>query len=351
MNEVPLTESIFMLLVNNYNAYFISIFDSLMDSFGVFFRGIMVLYTVFIGYMYMTNRDEGAKLLKSYLLVAMFYTFVMETDLYMYTVYEPFMSMVEDLSTFFLQGKVYSSVFATLDDLAIKFIVKSADLWPSGSWWPSDYIFAIVGYVALYGFFFTMIFAFLAIYVISFFSMCLFLLLGGIFILLGCIDKTRSMFFAWLKNLLQFAFTIIFASIILGITSDGVMNSIDDLGRLDVNNFLTVEFFGFIGWCAITIVLFLKSADFAAGLTGTIAGSTVALAGGMARAGGLTASAAGLAATGAAGAGALSAHGALLSAQGGVAGASHLAGRFGMSRTGAVAGNALELLKAMRGIK
>jgi hypothetical protein len=118
-----------------------------------------------------------------------------------------------------------------------------------------------------------------------------------------------------------------------------------------VNNFLTVEFFGFIGWCAITIVLFLKSADFAAGLTGTIAGSTVALAGGMARAGGLTASAAGLAATGAAGAGALSAHGALLSAQGGVAGASHLAGRFGMSRTGAVAGNALELLKAMRGIK
>jgi hypothetical protein len=104
-----------------------------------------------------------------------------------------------------------------------------------------------------------------------------------------------------------------------------------------VNNFLTVEFFGFIGWCAITIVLFLKSADFAAGLTGTIAGSTAGIAAGMAKAGGLTAA-------GTAGAGALSAHG-------GLAGAGYLAGKVGMHRTAAGAENALQMLKRMRGIK
>lgn len=337
MIETSLTESIFMVLVSNYNTYFFNIFDNLMDSFGIFFRAMMVLYTVFTGYVWMTARDDSQAIVKSFFLVAMFYTLVMETDLYMDTVYMPFMGMVEDISTFFLQGKAYASVFVTLDQLVDGFIAKSAALWPSGSWWPSDYIFAIIGFVALYGFFFTMIFAFLAVYVISFFSMCLFLLLGGIFILLGTIDKTRSMFFAWLKNLLQFAFTIIFASIILGIASDGVMNSIDDLGRLDVNNLLTPDFFGFIGWCALTIVLFLKSSDFAAGLTGTIAGGTAGIAGGMARAGGLTAA-------GLAGGGALSAHG-------GLAGAGYLAGKAGMDRTAAFTENALERLKRMRGIK
>lgn len=332
-----LTEGIFMVMAGNFNAYFSSVHGLIMESFGLFFRGIMTLYTIFIGYMYMTNKNEGEKLLKSYFLIAMFYLFVLETDAYAHGVYLPFIRFVENITSAFLGGENASSIFKTLDAVTVKFIQKSSALWPSGSWNPVDYIFAVVGYITLYAFFFTMVFAFLVIYVISYFSMCLFLLIGGIFILLGCIDKTRSMFFAWLKNLMQFAFTIIMASISLGVVSEGILESISTLGRLDINNFLTIDFFGFLGWCALGIVLFLKSADWAAGLTGTIAGSTAGIAGGMAKAGGLTAA-------GTAGAGALG-------AQGGLAGAGYLAGKLGMSRTQAAAGSALEMLKKMRGIK
>ncbi|MBI9095266.1 MAG: type IV secretion system protein [Sphaerochaeta sp.] len=337
MAESSLTEGIFMILVNNYNTYFFHIYDDLMANFGIFFRTMMVLYTVLIGYMWMTNKENSRAFIKSWFLIAIFYTLVMESNAYMNTVYSPFIGLVEDISTYFLQGTSYTSVFASLDELAVKFIQTTGSLWPSGINWPWDYALAVIGFVALYVFFFVMVFAFLAVYAISYFSICLFLLLGGVFILLGTIEHTKSMFFAWLKNLLQHAFTIIFASIILGVTSDGVLNSINDLEQLDMNNIFSLKFVGFIGWCAINTVLFLKSADFAAGLTGTIAGSTAGLAGGMAKAGGLTAA-------GTAGAGALGAHG-------GLAGAGYLAGKAGMTRTQAMAGNALEMLKKKRGIK
>lgn len=161
----------------------------------------------------------------------------------------------------------------------------------------------LVAVVVLYFVFFTMFFAFLTIYCISYFSMCLFFLVGGIFILFGTIKQTRGLFFAWLRNLFQHGVTIVFASISLGLSFQGVSAAIKRLGMLDAANIFTFDYFSLIAWCLITLALILKSPDFAAGLTSTMAGSTAGIAGAMSTAGGAGAAAlAGASGAGAAGA-------------------------------------------------
>lgn len=79
---------------------------------------------------------------------------------------------------------------------------------------------------------------------------------------------------------------VIFASITLGLTFNGIVSSVAKLEHLDITNIFTFDYLSLIAWCAITIALFLKCSDFAAGLTSTMAGSTAGIAGAISGAGG-----------------------------------------------------------------
>ena len=286
--DMTLTQEIFNTISAYYDGYFFAIYEQLMQSFILFFRTMMIIYTIYLGYKVASGKENYLPgIIKTYLTILILYTFTLETNVYNEFVVTPFMDTVEKLSVFFAGGES-TSIFASLDQTALDFIHTTAKVWPN-SLNPLDHLFAFFAQLLLYFFFFTMFFAFLVIYCISYFAMNVFFLLGGIFILLGAVKETRGLFFAWLRNLFQFGLTIIFASITLGLTFKGIVSSVAKLEHLDITNIFTFDYLSLIAWCAITIVLFLKCADFAAGVTSTMAGSTAGIAGAISGAGGIAA--------------------------------------------------------------
>ena len=305
METQSLSQGIFNLLLAKYDIYFVEIFDTLMSSFRPLFVSILSLWTVFKGYELATNKGEQPvfEILKTYLITVVLYFFVLETQAYREWIVGPFLLELNNLCAFFT-GLHSAQLFEALDKQAMLFLDSTTNIF-SWSLNPADYVFQFVAFLVLNFVFFAMFFAFLAIYCISYFSMNIFFLVGGIFLLFGAIKKTRGLFYAWLRNLCQFALTIIFASITLGLCFEGITNAVKKLADLDTANFWTLDFFSLIGWCLITIALFLKSSDFAAGLTTTMAGSTYQMAAAMSSAGGKTAAvSAGMSALGLKGGGA-----------------------------------------------
>lgn len=283
--DMTLTQEIFNTISAYYDGYFHAIYEQLMQSFIVFFRSAMILYTAYIGMEVAYGKERYLPdIVKNYLIILVIYSFALETNVYNEFIATPFIDIVEKLSVFFAGGES-TSIFASLDQAALDFIDATTKAWPN-SLNPLDHLFAFVAQLFLYLCFFTMFFAFLVIYCISYFAMNVFFLLGGIFILLGAVKETRGLFFAWLRNLFQFALTIIFASITLGLTFNGIVSSVAKLEHLDITNIFTFDYLSLIAWCAITIALFLKCSDFAAGLTSTMAGSTAGIAGAISGAGG-----------------------------------------------------------------
>lgn len=333
MDTPTLSQEIFNTILLYYNAYFEGLYGTLMASYANLFRVILCLYAIYKGYELWLNKDHPwYDLLKTFASVTILYVIVLETNIYSEYITKPFVTLVNDLSIFFARGES-SQIFTALDKQALKFIDATQQVWPS-SWNPMDHIFAFFAQLVLYFAFFSMFFAFLVIYCISYFSMNIFFLFGGIFILFGTIKETRSLFFAWLRNLCQFALTIIIASITLGLSFNGIVKSIDKLENLDISNIFTFDYLSLIAWCAITIALFLKSADFAAGLTMTLAGSTAGIAGAISAGGGMAAAGA--------------ASSTLLGGKASYGAAKWLDQKTGGHVGGAI-GNAYERLKAIRG--
>ena len=326
MENTALSQEIFNLLQSRYDIYFFDTYQHLMASFKGLFRAILILWTVLKGYECAVNKGESTlrEILQTYISVVVVYFFVLETNAYSEFVVQPFLELVNDLCAFFT-GHQSAELLQALDNQAVQFLEATTGIF-NWSLNPLDYLFQFIAFLILNFTFFAMFFAFLAIYCISYFSMNIFFLVGGIFILFATIKKTRGLFFAWLRNLCQFALTIVFASITLGLCFKGISESVVKAQNLDTTHFWSFDFFSLIGWCLITIALFLKSSDFAAGLTTTMAGSTYQMAAAMSSAGGKTA--------------ALSAGTAVLSGKGGAAAAGWID-----QKTGGHAGNAYERLK------
>lgn len=334
MPEATLSQEIFNLLQARYDLYFVQIYGALMDSFKYSFRLLVAVYLILTGYKMAMNKGEESYLdiAKTCLISCTVYYCVLESDIYSEWVVEPIMGVVTDLAAFFTQQSS-ARLFEALDNQAMDFLAATSSIF-SWSWNPADYIFQFVAFLILNFVFFAMFFSFLVIYCISYFSMCIFFLVGGVFILFGTIPKTRGLFFAWLRNLSQFGLTIIFSSIALGLCFKGITESVARVQHLDTTHFWTLDFFSLIGWCLITIALFLKSPDFAAGLTSTMAGSTAGIAGAMSAGAGATAAGT-LAGGKMAGAGALG------------------AAKWGADKSGLTGytGSATQALKAKLGIK
>ncbi|WP_316901208.1 type IV secretion system protein [Pseudodesulfovibrio indicus] len=298
--EITLSQEIFNTIMTYYDGYLLAQFDQLMSSFSIFFRSLMILFTAYTGFkIVMGKSHDWMDILKPYLLVSVAYFMVLETDAYTTYIVNPILDTVNNLSIFFARGDS-TLIFSALDQLALRFIDATTQVWPN-SLNPFDHLFAFVALLILYFAFFVMFFAFLVIYSISYFAMNIFFLVGGVFILFGCIEQTRGLFFAWLRNISQFALTILFASITLGLTLNGIVTSVEKIEYLDITNIFTFDYLSLIAWCAITIALFLKCSDFAAGLTSTMAGSTAGIAGAMSAAGGAAAAGIGAGSAGAAG--------------------------------------------------
>ena len=106
MEEYGISAAIFNNLLLMNTQYIESIYSDLMRSFGVFFRAIFILYTVYIGYSWFNAKSQVSvyDLLISYLIVAGVYSCVLELSWFYDVVIETAIDLTLDTSSFFISA-------------------------------------------------------------------------------------------------------------------------------------------------------------------------------------------------------------------------------------------------------
>ena len=287
---------IFMSVLTQLGSYYDSIIGTLMGSFGGFARAIVYLYFVLmaIGFVKASFGEHTKELAFSALLLVFLHTFVMETSAFKEWIMSPFLNLVFNLSSFFLRsGPGNDSVgqlFSRLDATFVLMKNTLDQLWPNSSFLMDapNYIKATFALGLMTLTFGAAYIAYLMLLIVSVFGMYVLFIVGGICIFFGAFKKTRFITWAWCRALANYGLLMIFASIVMGICINGLESSMTQLAANSDPSlgYFTREIGYVVAWSLLTVGLLLKSADFAAALSGGMAGSTSMVTGGLAMAGG-----------------------------------------------------------------
>lgn len=300
----PFTYRLFVSFYKTIEEFTITMYPSLMDSFGVWVHSIAGFYITFIGIMCMMGKmgDNTKDFGISLLLMVFLHSLISESSTYIYWIMSPFLNLTFDTSSFFihiaqqvdtggLTGITNSDglkgLFDALDGISYQIFDLLFKVDPPGTWVTHTWTYMQTGflaagllvvYVIMYASFMIMIF-------MGIFSIFVYFIVGGPCIFFASFKKTRSIASAWLKGLLNNCLTVIFASIILSVCVFGVSDSVKDIVAA-INDgsgiawlFLSGPYLSALCWMLLTFALVLKAPDYAAQLTGTIAGSSSGIAG------------------------------------------------------------------------
>lgn len=297
MEEYGVSAAIFNSLILMNSQYIEAVYADLMNSFGLFFRAFFVLYTVFTGYKwYKANSSFSAyDLIISYIIVASVYSCVLEMSWFYDVVIETTLNLTLDLSSFFISatnnlplGEDISNVhelFKHLDATVLNFFNALENMAPKGVWLTNAwrYVCFVVAMLPLFMTFLAMYVAFFAIFGMAFFSMFIFFIVGGICMLFAAFPETRHIFYTWLRGLLNYMLLAVFAAVIMGICGKGIGDAVAVFTAQSeaAPVFVSDAYLKILVWCAFCLAMILKAPDFAAHLTGSMAGSTTGIAGGM----------------------------------------------------------------------
>lgn len=310
---MTVSASIYNSLTISLSRFYLEMYQSMMDSFGIFFHSAFVLYFVFAGFQYLYGEKDGkdAKdIFITCLLVSSVYVLVLQSAGYFNYVIRPTFDLFTDLLTFlfgivekvssqnptatgqaaYLQEiNTMTDLFTGLDMMALEFIKSCKGLLPS-SWALLNPAWAVINLLAillLIGAYLAMYCAFIFMFLLNYFMMWLLFYTGGIVLLLACFKQTRSIFWAWLKMMCNFALTAIFTAMVVAICYSGISQAVFKMSTYTTSTIdFTGDFLGLFIWCILCFAITLKSPDIAAGLTSTVAGSTSGIAGMASMAGG-----------------------------------------------------------------
>lgn len=310
---MTVSASIYNSLTISLSRFYLEMYQSMMDSFGIFFHSVFVLYLVYAGFQYLYGEKDGKDVKDIFitcLLVSSVYVLVLQSAGYFNYVIRPTFDLFTDLLTFLfgIVEKVSSQnptatgqaaylkeintmtdLFTGLDMMALEFIKSCKGLLPS-SWsllnpaWAFITLLAILLLIAAY---LIMYCAFIFMFILNYFMMWLLFYVGGIVLLLACFKKTRGIFWGWLKMLCNFALTAIFTAMVVAICYSGISQAVFKMSTYTTNTIdFTGDFLGLFIWCILCFAITLKTPEIAAGLTSTVAGSTAGIAGMASMAGG-----------------------------------------------------------------
>lgn len=352
MDEYGISAAIFSNLIVMNTKYVQNIYGNLMESFGLFFRAFVTLYTVYVGYRFYKAESKASvyDLLISYLIAAGIYAVVFEWTWFYDVIIETSVNLTLDLASFVissatsLDGAInYNNVhevFKSLDQTVIDFYTAIQSLSPKGNFITNAWRYVCFGLamIPLFMAFLAMYAAFFVIFGVAFFSMFIFYVMGGICLLFAAFHETRHIFFTWVRGLLNYMLLAVFAAVIMGICGKGINDSVAIFATQSETASVIVSeaYLKVLIWCAFCLAMILKAPDFAAHMTGTMAGSTSGIAGALS------------AGTSALGGGILA--GGKLAGLGAASGA-WSAGKWGAGKLGGMGGNALQALKNMRNAK
>lgn len=300
--------------------FYIAVYNDLMDSFGLFLQGAVAVYIIYVGYCFVMDEKEHKELIemvKSCILFVVAYAAVFEFGSY----YEYVIKLIFDIQTdiltyllghisdatshidrpdgqkqYFMDINNMTDLFTGLDLMFLDFIKSCGGLLPGWAAILSPMaLFNLLGVLVLLFAYGAMYTCFIFMFIMSYFMMWLLFYVGGIIIVLGCFKGTRSFFFTWCKQLLNYSLIAIFTAVVVAVCYSGISQAVFKMSNYDSTVWaFTMDFLSVLVWCFICLAITLKVPDIAAGLTSQMAGSTAGIAGAISMAGGVGASAMGV---------------------------------------------------------
>ncbi|MEW6594153.1 MAG: type IV secretion system protein [Thermodesulfobacteriota bacterium] len=288
---------IILVVLDSLDKYFMLIFGSFMASFGGFARAFVLLYLLLMGIGYLKAKfgEHTKEIGWSILLIIALHVFVMELAVYKEWFVDPIKRITMHMASFFVNAGMGGSdglegLFTRLDDAFVKMETTVDAIFPTGNliMFASDYIKATLALGAMTLAFGAVYVAYVITLCMGFFSMYVLFVVGGICIFFGAFKQTRHVTWSWCRAVANYALLVIFASMIMGICVDGISHAMDKLAANSDPSlgYFTREIGYVICWSLLSLGLLLKSADYAAALSGGMAGSTAMITGGLAMTGG-----------------------------------------------------------------
>jgi len=282
---------IFLKLLLSLDNYTYGLFGPLMASFRGFMMTITTLWLVLGGYLITkgTFKEATNNVITASLLLAFFASLVFEPQNYFHWVADPFKNLVFDLSAFLTsygsESKDYSEIFRNLDAAFGKLATAMDQIMPKDNFITNAglYIKAAAALTLLGLAFAAAYFAFFFLFAMSIFALHVLFIVGGICIIFASFPQTRHITWQWLRTLVNYGLTAIFASLIMSMFLSGINTAIDDLARIAqaTNEIFTPEYATALVWAALSFGMLLKAPDLAAALSGGTAGSTAGITAGL----------------------------------------------------------------------
>lgn len=286
-----ISSTIFLKLLLGLDNYTYGLFGPLMVSFRGFMITITVLWLVLVGFLVMqgTFKEATKNVITATLLLAFFACLVFEPRNYFHWVADPFKNLIFDLSAFLTsygsETKDYGEIFSNLDKAFGRLTVAMDQIMPKDNFITNAglYIKAAAALTLLGLAFAAAYFAFFFLFAMSIFAIHVLFIVGGICIIFASFPQTRHITWQWLRTLVNYGLTAIFASLIMSMFLSGINTAIDDLARIAqaTNEIFTPEYATALVWAALAFGMLLKAPDLAAALSGGTAGSTAGITAGL----------------------------------------------------------------------
>ncbi|MBU1404321.1 MAG: type IV secretion system protein [Proteobacteria bacterium] len=286
-----ISSSIFLKLLLSLDNYTYGLFAPLMVSFRGFLFTITVLWLVLMGYLVAkgTFKEATGNVITSLGLVFILSCLVFDPQIYFKWVADPFKFLVFDLSTFLIsygsETKNYGDIFRNLDAAFGKLVTAMDQIMPKDNFITNAglYIKAAAALTLLGLAFAAAYFAFFFLFAMSIFALHVLFIVGGICIIFASFPQTRHITWQWLRTLINYGLTAIFASLIMSMFLSGINTAIDDLARIaqTTNEIFTTEYATALVWAALAFGMLLKAPDLAASLSGGTAGSSAGITAGL----------------------------------------------------------------------
>lgn len=280
-----------LALSSDFVAFTGNFISNLSGAMGHFVTACVTLYVVLLGWRVLTGKvKSGEEMLDSIIalvVVVVVSSFALDSALFTGWFFSPFIKTVGAFSSFAVDSSGADSVgtadvFRRIDGCMSTIIQAiTAKTPPSFFTDPGIYIQLLISEFLMLSIIFMFAAAFSIIYVMSFGGICLLMALGPIPFYLAAFRATRGLFWGWVRSVFTLGLTIVFASLIVSMMVGSVEAAITDWASTTVENdgVWNQEILRALLWCVMGVALILKSADFAASVTGGQAGSTAGIAG------------------------------------------------------------------------
>jgi hypothetical protein len=282
--EASVFDVVFKFVLAMHMKYLGTIYVKLMACFLVPIRIMMAMYILYVAYSVATEGyREWRGVLFTCVYISLAYASLMEWGFYSEYIVKPTIELGLDLSAFFISVSdktiisSTSDLFQTLDKMLEQIFAAIEMYAPKGHFLMNagSYLIYLIAALPLYICFILLNLLFFYLFTISFVGMFVFLVIGGPILMMAAFRHCHGIVKTWFKAMMNYLFSIIFISIVMGIYLNGLLELVElsQEQALAGVSILSILYLKVMVWCIFAILCLRMAPTYASQLCNSIGGS------------------------------------------------------------------------------